>query len=288
MSFRLNGYRLRMSALFLQYKVYREVSHILLQRKKQSAVNISVGSSCVVRVFIHASVHCAMVIVFLRHQVSFVLACPSRGTHVTTWYHHLWSTCSHMTHCTWDVVVVQTPGIYSKWICLILSSINTGTTTTRMMFFINWITCQAYVIRTTALDRIMRSSDITCRIEKKSFKTRWCAFMEMYPYWRVFDWTLLKIAVVVTVHRKILDRMHNFNATFIGQCSSTIWAGLFPPSDIDYSNFSRFTLYSFRTWRTSWSTFTWEKRKKIVFTKNLNISLLIPTLLLSTVTQLKI
>ena len=29
-----NGYILRMSALFLQYKVYREVSHILLQRNK--------------------------------------------------------------------------------------------------------------------------------------------------------------------------------------------------------------------------------------------------------------
>ena len=32
--------------------------------------------------------------------------------------------------------------------------------------------------------------------------------------------------------------MHNFNATFIGQCSSTIWIGLFPLSDIGYSNFS--------------------------------------------------
>ena len=32
--FIVNAYILRMSALFLQYKVYREVSHILLQRNK--------------------------------------------------------------------------------------------------------------------------------------------------------------------------------------------------------------------------------------------------------------
>ena len=32
--FIVSAYILRMSALFLQYKVYREVSHILLQRKK--------------------------------------------------------------------------------------------------------------------------------------------------------------------------------------------------------------------------------------------------------------
>ena len=32
--FIVSAYILRMSALFLQYKVYREVSHILLQRNK--------------------------------------------------------------------------------------------------------------------------------------------------------------------------------------------------------------------------------------------------------------
>ena len=86
---------------------------------KQSAIQINVSSPCVVRVFIHASVHCAIVIVFRLHQVSFVLACPSCGTHVTTWYHHLWRTCSHITHSTWDIMVVQTVRIYTETGCLV-------------------------------------------------------------------------------------------------------------------------------------------------------------------------
>ena len=120
----------------------------------------------VVRVFIHASVHCAIMTSTVGHQVSFVLACPSRRTHVTTWYHHLCSTCCHVTYSTWDIVLEDTTGIYARE-CFIFGPIDFGNFITRYRFFINWITCQAYVVRSTALFTIMRSSDITCRFEKR-------------------------------------------------------------------------------------------------------------------------
>ena len=132
---------------------------------KQSSVKISVGSWCVVRVFIHASIHCAIVIIIFCHQVSFVFACPSRGTRVTTWYHHLWRTCGHMTHSTWNIVLFQTARVNTRR-CLIFSSMDSGNMRTRYRFFINWIACQAYVVRSTAFLSKKRSSDITCRIKK--------------------------------------------------------------------------------------------------------------------------
>ena len=95
---------------------------------KQSSVKISVGSLCVVRVFIHASIHCAMVSIIFCHQVSFVLACPSRETHVTTWYHRV-------KNVLFQAARVNTRG------CLIFSSIDSGNMRTRYRFFINWITC---------------------------------------------------------------------------------------------------------------------------------------------------
>ena len=122
-------------------------------------------SSCVVRVFIYASVHCTIVTIILCHQVSFVLACPPRGTHVTTWYHHLRTTCCHVTYSTWNIVVVQTAWIYAR-LCFIFSSVDLGNSSTSYMFFIYWITCQAYIVRSTSLVTPMRSSDITCRIKK--------------------------------------------------------------------------------------------------------------------------
>ena len=155
-----------MSALFLQYKVTGKWATYSFNEIKQSAIEISVSSSCVVRVFIHASVHCTIVFIIFSHQVSFVLTCPSRRTHVSTWYHHLWSTCCHVTHSTWGIVVVQTAWVNSRF-WFIFSSINCGNSATRYRFFINWITCQTDVIRSTALVGKMRSSDITCRIRRK-------------------------------------------------------------------------------------------------------------------------
>ena len=122
-------------------------------------------SSCVVRVFIHASVHCAMVSRTVGNQVSFVLACPSRGTHVTTWYHHLCSTCCHVTYSTWDIVLEETAGIYARE-CFIFGPVDCRNIMTRYRVSINWITCQAYVVRSTALVIMMRSSDITCKFKK--------------------------------------------------------------------------------------------------------------------------
>ncbi len=130
---------------------------------KQSAVKVCVSSSRVIRIFIDASIHRTIVIVIFSHQVPFVLACPSRGTHITTWYHDLCSTFGHMTHGTCDIVVVQTAGIYASRECFIFSAKDSCTIVliTRLIFCINRITCQAHVVRSTAFVCIMRSTYIT-------------------------------------------------------------------------------------------------------------------------------
>jgi hypothetical protein len=56
---------------------------------------------------------------------------------------------------------------------LIFCSIDQRTITvlwTSLIFFINRITCQTYVIRGTTLVSIMRSSDVTYKINKNVFK----------------------------------------------------------------------------------------------------------------------
>jgi hypothetical protein len=139
--------------------------------KEHRAVEISVRSSSVIRIFIHAGIHRTRMKCWMSfcHQVSFVLACPSRGTLVTTWYHHLWSTSGHMTYGTWDIVVVQTAGIYASRVCLIFSTMYSWTIIleTWLVFFINRVTCQAHIIRSTTSLVISRSSDITYKIYRK-------------------------------------------------------------------------------------------------------------------------
>jgi hypothetical protein len=77
---------------------------------KQCAVFICTTISYGNRAFIHACIHCTIVSVSFRHEVSFVLKSPSHWTHVTTWYHDLRSTLRDMTNCTWNIVLEQVAG----------------------------------------------------------------------------------------------------------------------------------------------------------------------------------
>jgi hypothetical protein len=77
-----------------------------------------------------------------------------------------------MTHSTWDIVLVQTTGIYAASRDeLIFSSKDSGSSLeTWLIFFINRITCQAYIIWGTTPIIIMRSSNVTYKINKNLFK----------------------------------------------------------------------------------------------------------------------
>jgi hypothetical protein len=154
---------------------------------KQSAVFISMGFTWVIRISIHACICCTIVIISFGHQVSFVFTCPSRGTHVTTWYHNLWGAFGHVTHGTWDVMVVQAVGIYTIVRRFVFSSVYSGIiTSTRFSIFIDGFTCQTHIIRSPTSDLKMRSSNVTYKTIKlfpqSCKKLRVCAWVARYMW----------------------------------------------------------------------------------------------------------
>jgi hypothetical protein len=126
-------------------------------------------SRSVIWVFIHACIHCTIVGVFCRHEISVVLASPSCWTHVTSWYHNLRSTFGHMTHGTWNIVLIQVARKYAFRSCFIFSTINSGTIclNTGFILVINWHTRQTQIIRSTTFITKPGTPDVAYRKRKR-------------------------------------------------------------------------------------------------------------------------
>ena len=109
---------------------------------KQCTITIGMSSWDIIRILINTSVHCTVMTMVFSHQVSFVLARPTRGTHVCTWNHHLSGSCVHVTQGTRNVVFVKTAGKYSCCMNLIFSTIYSSSRLKPVLvFLINWISC---------------------------------------------------------------------------------------------------------------------------------------------------
>ena len=101
----------------------RKGTTLSFDKVKQCSIDISMSSSHVIGILVNTSVHCSVMTKVCSHQVTLVLACPTRGTHVCTWNHHQSGSSVHVTQGTRDVMILKTVGKYPIWLTFIFSSI---------------------------------------------------------------------------------------------------------------------------------------------------------------------
>ena len=86
----------------------RQTIAVSLYMMKISTIGISIGPRKNFHVFIYTYKGCTLVIFIIRHDVAIVFSGPGGWAAVLGWEEEDCRPCSHMTHCTRNIVVMMT------------------------------------------------------------------------------------------------------------------------------------------------------------------------------------